>query len=82
METKLKVLIADDHPIFRRGLREVVEADAGLSVVGEAANGVAAVREIEALRPDVAVLDIDMPQLNGFEAAREIKRKNLAVEWL
>lgn len=80
METNLKVLIADDHPIFRRGLREVIEADAGLTVVGEAENGIAALTLIETLRPDVAVLDIDMPQLNGFEAAREIKRKHIAVE--
>lgn len=58
METKLKVLIADDHPIFRRGLHEVIEADAGLTVVGEAENGIAALTLIETLRPDVAVLDI------------------------
>jgi len=80
METKLKVLIADDHPIFRRGLREVIETDARLMVVGEAEDGVAALRQIENLQPEVAVLDIDMPQLNGFELAKEIKRKRLAVE--
>lgn len=80
MEVKLRVIIADDHPIFRRGLREVIEMDAGLGVVGEADDGVAALKLIEALSPEVAVLDIDMPQLNGFELAKEIKGKNLAVE--
>jgi len=80
MGDKLKVLIADDHPIFRRGLREVIEADAGLLVVGEAGDGAAALQQIEQLRPDVAVLDIDMPQLSGFELVKEIGRKNLPVK--
>lgn len=80
MEVELKVLIADDHPVFRRGLREVIEEDAGLLVVGEAGDGVAAIKLVEDLRPDVAVLDIDMPGMNGFESAKEIKRRNLPVE--
>lgn len=80
MKSKLTVLIADDHPIFRRGLREVVEADIGLLVVGEAGDGAAALQQIEQLRPEVAVLDIDMPQLNGFELVKEIRRKSLPVK--
>jgi DNA-binding NarL/FixJ family response regulator len=76
----LRILIADDHPIFRRGLREVIETDAGLSVVGEAADGVLALKMIDELGPEVVVLDIDMPEMNGFEVAKEIKRRNLAVE--
>jgi DNA-binding NarL/FixJ family response regulator len=79
MEIKLKVLIADDHPIFRRGLREVIETDAGMFIVGEAEDGLTALKQIEDLSPDVAVLDIDMPGLSGFALAKEIKRKNLAV---
>jgi DNA-binding NarL/FixJ family response regulator len=79
MEDKLRVLIADDHPIFRRGLREVIEEDSALLIVGEAGNGVMALQLIEQLRPDVAVLDIDMPQLNGFDLVKEIRRKNLPV---
>lgn len=80
MEIKLRVVIADDHPIFRRGLREVIEADAGLSIVGEAEDGAAALKLIKELRPEVAVLDIDMPRLNGFELAKELARLNLPVE--
>lgn len=80
MGDKLKVLIADDHPIFRRGLLEVIETDAALLVVGEAGDGATALEQMEQLRPDVAVLDIDMPELNGFELVKEIRRKNLPVK--
>jgi DNA-binding NarL/FixJ family response regulator len=80
MEDKLKILIADDHPIFRRGLREVMEEDAGLLIVGEAGNGLIALQQIEQLQPDIAVLDIDMPQLSGFEVVKELQRKNLPVK--
>ncbi len=80
MEDRLRVFIADDHPIFRRGLREVIEEDAGLFIVGEASNGVMALQQIEQLLPDVAVLDIDMPQLNGFDLVKEIRRKSLPVK--
>jgi DNA-binding NarL/FixJ family response regulator len=80
MEDRLKVFIADDHPIFRRGLREVLEEDAALLIVGEASNGLMALQQIEQLLPEVAVLDIDMPQLNGFELVKEIRRKSLPVK--
>lgn len=80
MGNKLSVIVADDHPIFRRGLREVMEEDGGLLVVGEAGDGAAALQQIERLRPDVAVLDIDMPQLNGFDLVKEIRRKKLPVQ--
>lgn len=80
MADDLTVLIADDHPIFRRGLREVIEADGALCVVGEAGDGATALRLVEELRPAVAVLDIDMPGMNGFELVQELRRKNLPVE--
>ena len=80
MTNNLTVLIADDHPIFRKGLREVIEADESLSVVGEAGDGAAALGLLEELRPQVAVLDIDMPRMNGFELVQELRRKNLPVE--
>lgn len=77
MKEPIKVLIADDHPIFRRGLRHVIESDAGLNVVAEADNGVAALESIRALEPDIAILDVNMPQMDGLAVAREIQAGNL-----
>ena len=70
---KIGVLLADDHTLIRAGLRMVVEAQPDLSVVGEAANGREAVAMAQALKPDVVVMDIGMPSLNGIEAARQIR---------
>ena len=67
----IQVLLADDHLIVRQGLKALLERE-GIKVVGEAADGHEAVRLAQALRPDVAVLDLAMPLLNGLEAAREI----------
>jgi DNA-binding NarL/FixJ family response regulator len=71
MET-IKVLIADDHPIFLMGLKEVIESDEELHVVASVSNGQEAVRLTQLHQPDVVVLDIDMPRLNGLEAARQL----------
>lgn len=68
----IRILLADDHIVMRRGLRLLLESHAGLSVVSEAPDGRLAVEEAEATRPDVAVLDIAMPHLNGIEAAQRI----------
>jgi DNA-binding NarL/FixJ family response regulator len=69
----LSVFLADDHTIIRDGLRALLAAQPGVSVVGEAANGRAAVSQALSLRPDVVVMDIAMPELNGIDAAREIR---------
>lgn len=68
-----RVLLADDHTLIRAGLRMVVDADPDLAVVGEANDGREAVAMAEALKPDVVVMDIGMPSLNGIEACRMIR---------
>lgn len=80
MTTPIRLVIADDHPIVRQGLRQVIEKDAGLQVVAEAGNGQAALEQIKAMQPRVAVLDIDMPIMSGFEVARALAKLPLAVE--
>jgi len=72
--------MADDHPVVRQGLRQMIEADKALSIVAEAGDGQTALSLIEQHRPDVAVLDIDMPQMDGFAIVRALGRKNLPVE--
>ncbi|MEW6210045.1 MAG: response regulator transcription factor [Acidobacteriota bacterium] len=80
METEVSVLIADDHPVFRRGLRQVIESESIFRVVAEADDGRSALELIRAHRPRIAVLDIHMPEMGGFDLIREIKREKLAVE--
>lgn len=69
-----RILIADDHPMFRQGLRSLLERE-GFEVVGEAADGHEAARLARQLNPDIAVLDLGMPSLNGIEAARDIYKR-------
>jgi two-component system, NarL family, response regulator NreC len=71
---KIRILLADDHQLMRSGLRLLIEQQSDLSVVGEAADGREAVALAKSLRPDVAVMDITMPNLNGIEAAHQIKQ--------
>ena len=68
----LRLFLADDHEIVRFGLRNLLESQFGWSVVGEAADGKEAVEKVSLLEPDVTLLDISMPRMNGLEAAREI----------
>jgi len=68
----MKILIADDHGIVRQGLKSLLETRLNLEVVGEAEDGIAAVKMVKALQPDVVIMDITMPQLNGVEATRMI----------
>jgi DNA-binding NarL/FixJ family response regulator len=80
MEAEIRIIIADDHPIFRRGLRQVIETDARLKVIGEADDGVMALEQIKEAQPDVVVLDVDMPNKDGFEVARAVRDERLPVE--
>ena len=72
----IKCILVDDHTLFREGLRRLLESEADLEVVGEAGNAVEALSKIRELRPDVALMDIGMPGMSSFEAARLIE-KNL-----
>ena len=67
MVEQTKIVIADDHPIFRAGLRQVVESDLMFRVVGEASDGAAALQMIADLLLDIVITDINMPGLNGFD---------------
>ena len=80
MTEEISIVIADDHPIVRKGLRITMQEDPGLKVVAEAADGEAAIGLIGKLLPRIAVLDIDMPKLDGFGVAREIVKRRLPVE--
>ncbi len=73
MSTK-RVLIADDHEAVRRGLRTVLEGNSELKVVGEAVNGEEAVEQVQRLKPDLVIIDLSMPILDGLQAAQEIKK--------
>lgn len=68
----IKVLLVDDHVILRQGLRTLLEQDGEVQVVGEAANGLEAIRMARACEPDVVLMDVAMPELNGIEATRRI----------
>ncbi len=72
---KLRILIGDDHTLMRQGLRKILEERPDWEIIAEAGDGRSAVRETLALQPDVAVLDIGMPLLNGIEATRQIARR-------
>jgi two-component system response regulator NreC len=72
---KIRVLLAEDHTIVRKGLRSILDAEDSIEVVGEAEDGRAAVEAVEHLRPDVVLMDISMPGLNGLEATRQIKHR-------
>jgi DNA-binding NarL/FixJ family response regulator len=71
----MRILIADDHEVVRQGLRALVERDSGMTVCGEAVNGRVAVEMAVRLLPDLVILDVSMPEINGVEAARQIRRK-------
>jgi len=75
----IRVLLADDHAVVRAGVKALLQQDADISVVGEAANGRDAVRFALELKPDVVVMDVTMPELNGVEAARLLRDKWPAI---
>jgi DNA-binding NarL/FixJ family response regulator len=81
-EFMLRILLADDHDVVRRGLRDILTQQSDWQICGEAATGIEAVEMAVSLRPTVAVLDLTMPELNGLEATRQIKKAAPTVEVL
>lgn len=76
---EIKIIIADDHAVVREGTREMLECEPDLKVVGEASNGAEAVELVSKYKPDVAIIDMSMPVLDGIGATRQIKKNNPAT---
>jgi DNA-binding NarL/FixJ family response regulator len=79
METPLRILVADDHAIVRQGLRLLIDSQQDMKVVAEAADGKTALERAEAVKPDVVVMDISMPGMNGLNATRTLKQRQPKV---
>ena len=80
MTSETGIVIADDHPIFRKGLREIVDADSRFRVVREAGDGAEALKQIEEFQPSIVILDVDMPEVDGFRVVQELRRRKIAVD--
>lgn len=77
--SEIRILIADDHALIRKGLRQIIEADTDYKVVAEAANGAEALGFITQLLPQIAIIDVNMPEMGGFDVAREAQKRKLDV---
>jgi DNA-binding NarL/FixJ family response regulator len=77
--TRVQILIVDDHPLFRRGIRWSLENEYDLLVVGEAADGPAAIQQADLLVPDIVLVDLNMPQMSGLDVTRILKRRHPQV---
>src|SRR4029077_18550048 len=77
-----RILLADDYPVVRRLVREILETEPGFSVCAEASDGLEAVRLTSSRLPDIAILDLSMPEMNGLEAARQIHERFPLIELL
>lgn len=82
MNRRIRVVLSDDHPIVLEGLRNLIQAETDLDLVGEATTGLGALALIREAQPDVAVIDISMPELNGIALSRRLAEENLSVRVL
>jgi DNA-binding NarL/FixJ family response regulator len=78
--SEIRILIADDHSVVRKGLRQAIESDPAIKVIAECGDGETALARIAELRPEIALLDLDMPKLDGFGVIRGIQKSKLPVE--
>ena len=76
---RLRIVLADDHAVMRQALRSILEHNTDVTVVGEAPDGIEAVSMAVALTPDIMIMDVNMPRMDGIEATRQIKRKRPAI---
>jgi DNA-binding NarL/FixJ family response regulator len=79
-DDKVRIIIADDHPVFRRGLKQIIESEPDMQIVGEEGDGTSALERIREMRPEIAILDISMPKLDGIMVARRLREQALPVE--
>lgn len=80
--TKIRVLLVDDHVILRTGIRRLLEATRDMLVVGEAGDGIEALDLVERLEPDIVLLDVEMPRMNGLQVVKEINARHKDVKVL
>lgn len=77
---KVEIIIADDHPIFRNGLKQIIEEDDGIEIIGFAENGQKALDIIDEMNPEIAILDIDMPKMTGLQVLKELKKSKSSTK--
>ncbi len=75
MKTETRIIIADDHPIFRAGLKQTIENSPFFKIISDAADGATALNSVLEQKPDIVVLDVNMPKMTGLQVAEELKRK-------
>lgn len=82
MKDKINILIADDHPVVRQGIVSVIENDETFKIIAQCGEGYETLNLISDLKPDIAILDISMPGLSGFDIIKEVKQKNIPVKFV
>jgi NarL family two-component system response regulator LiaR len=82
MSEVIRVYVTDDHPIVRRGIKQLLDTEAGIEVVGEATNGREAVADMDELKPDIVLMDLVMPVMDGIDAIRQIKAAHPSIQIL